>query len=51
MKARAMLQPLVEKASLVQAIDVAWTMIAALTAAALLCVPFATLVPQSNPLT
>jgi MFS transporter, DHA2 family, multidrug resistance protein len=36
-----MMQPLVEKAALVQAINEAWTMIAALTVGALLCVPFA----------
>jgi len=38
---RAMLQPLVEKAALVLAINEAWAMIAVLTVAALLCVPFA----------
>jgi DHA2 family multidrug resistance protein len=38
--ARAMLQPLVEKAALVQAINEAWTMIAVLTVAALLCIAF-----------
>jgi DHA2 family multidrug resistance protein len=38
---QAMLQPLVEKAALVQAINEAWAMIAALTVVALLCVPFA----------
>jgi MFS transporter, DHA2 family, multidrug resistance protein len=37
----AMLQPLVEKAALVQAINEAWAMVAMLTVAALLCVPFA----------
>jgi MFS transporter, DHA2 family, multidrug resistance protein len=38
--ARAMLQPLVEKAALVQAINEAWTMIAVLTLGALLCLAF-----------
>jgi DHA2 family multidrug resistance protein len=38
---QAMMQPFVEKAALVQAINEAWIMIAALTIAALLCVPFA----------
>ena len=37
----AMMQPLVEKAALVQAINEAWLMVAVLTVAALLCVPFA----------
>ena len=37
----AMVQPFVEKAALVQAINEAWIMIAVLTIAALLCVPFA----------
>lgn len=37
----AMLAPLLEKASLTDAINDAWLMIAALTFAALLCVPFA----------
>jgi MFS transporter, DHA2 family, multidrug resistance protein len=37
----AMLQPFVEKAALVRAVNEAWMMIAALTIAALLCVPFA----------
>jgi MFS transporter, DHA2 family, multidrug resistance protein len=37
----ALLQRLVEKAALVQAINEAWLMIAALTIVALLCVPFA----------
>ena len=35
------LRPLVEKAALVQAINDAWALLAALTIAALLCVPFA----------
>jgi MFS transporter, DHA2 family, multidrug resistance protein len=43
--ARAMLQPLVEKAALVQAINDAWTMVAVLTVVALLCVPFAKRAP------
>jgi DHA2 family multidrug resistance protein len=38
---QAMLQPFVEKAALVQAINEAWILIAALTIAGLLCVPFA----------
>ncbi|GLS22421.1 MFS transporter [Labrys miyagiensis] len=38
---QALLQSLVEKAALVQAINEAWAMIAALTVVALLCVPFA----------
>jgi MFS transporter, DHA2 family, multidrug resistance protein len=38
--ARAMLRPLVEKAALVQAINEAWTMIAVLTVAALICIAF-----------
>jgi DHA2 family multidrug resistance protein len=36
----AMLQPFIEKAAMVQAINEAWTMVAVLTVAALLCVPF-----------
>ncbi len=39
--AQAMMQPLVEKAALVQSINEAWVMVAILTVAALLCVPFA----------
>ena len=39
---QAILQPMVERAALVQAINDAWAMVALLTAAALLCVPFAT---------
>jgi DHA2 family multidrug resistance protein len=39
---RALVHPLVETAALVQAINEAWTMVAVLTVAALLCVPFAT---------
>jgi DHA2 family multidrug resistance protein len=39
--ALAMVQSLVEKAALVQAINEAWIMIAVLTIGALLCVPFA----------
>ena len=39
--AQATMQPLVEKAALVQAINEAWVMVAVLTIAALLCVPFA----------
>jgi MFS transporter, DHA2 family, multidrug resistance protein len=39
--AQAMVQPLVERAALVQAINEAWTMVAVLTIGALLCVPFA----------
>ena len=38
---KALLQPLIVDAALTQAINVAWLMIAILTAAALLCVPFA----------
>ncbi len=38
---RALVRPLVEKAALVQAINDAWALVAALTVAALLCVPFA----------
>ena len=41
MRNSAMLQPFVEKAAMVRAINEAWMMIAALTVAALLCVPFA----------
>jgi DHA2 family multidrug resistance protein len=37
----AMVQPLVEKAALTQAINEAWILIAVLTFGALLCVPFA----------
>jgi MFS transporter, DHA2 family, multidrug resistance protein len=37
----AMLQPFVEKAAMVRAINEAWMMIAVLTVGALLCVPFA----------
>jgi len=40
---RAMMQPFVEKAALVQAINEAWAMVAMLTVAALLCVPLAKL--------
>lgn len=40
-EAQAMLAPLLEKAALTAAINDAWLMIAALTLAALLCVPFA----------
>jgi MFS transporter, DHA2 family, multidrug resistance protein len=36
----AMLRPFIEKAAMVQAINEAWTMVAVLTVAALLCVPF-----------
>ena len=39
--ARAMLAPFVEQAALAQAINEAWVMVAALTVAGLLCVPFA----------
>ena len=38
---QAILQPMVERAALVHAINDAWAMVALLTAAALLCVPFA----------
>jgi hypothetical protein len=41
-------QPLVEKAALVQATNEAWIMVAVLTVAALLCMPFAKVVPQRN---
>jgi DHA2 family multidrug resistance protein len=44
--ALAMVQSLVEKAALVQAINEAWIMIAVLTIGALLCVPFATPPPR-----
>jgi MFS transporter, DHA2 family, multidrug resistance protein len=44
----AMMQPLVEKAALVQAINEAWVMVAALTVAALLCVPFAKVAPPKQ---
>jgi MFS transporter, DHA2 family, multidrug resistance protein len=44
--ALTMVQSLVEKAALVQAINEAWIMIAALTFAALLCVPFAKGAPR-----
>ena len=37
----ALLKPLVEKAALVHAINDAWALVAGLTIAALLCVPFA----------
>jgi DHA2 family multidrug resistance protein len=43
----AALQPLLEKAALVQAINEAWAVIAILTVAALLCLPFAKRVPVS----
>jgi DHA2 family multidrug resistance protein len=43
--ARSMLQPLVQKAALVQAVNEAWAMVAMLTVAALLCVPFARVAP------
>jgi DHA2 family multidrug resistance protein len=43
----AMVQPLVEKAALAQAINEAWIMIAVLTIGALLCVPFAKTSPAS----
>jgi DHA2 family multidrug resistance protein len=36
-----MLAPFVEQAALAQAINEAWVMVAALTVAGLLCVPFA----------
>lgn len=39
--ARALLAPMIEKAALTAAINDAWAMIAVLTVAALLCVPFA----------
>ena len=44
--ALAMVQSLVEKAALVQAINEAWIMIAVLTIGALLCVPFAKTSPR-----
>jgi hypothetical protein len=46
--AHAMIQPLIEKAALVQAINEAWTMIAMLTVVALLCVPFARGAPETR---
>ena len=45
--AQAMVQSLVEKAALVQAINEAWIMIAILTIGALLCVPFAKRSPHA----
>jgi DHA2 family multidrug resistance protein len=45
--ALAMVQSLVEKAALVQAINEAWIMIAVLTIGALLCVPFAKASPRA----
>jgi DHA2 family multidrug resistance protein len=47
--ARAMLAPLVEQAALAQAINEAWVMVAALTVAGLLCVPFANRSPVPSP--
>jgi MFS transporter, DHA2 family, multidrug resistance protein len=44
--ALAMVQPLVEKAALAQAINEAWILIAVLTFGALLCVPFARRSPR-----
>jgi DHA2 family multidrug resistance protein len=38
---REMLRPMIERAALTQAIDEAWALIAVLTVAALLCLPFA----------
>ena len=38
---QAMIQPLIEKAAMVQAINEAWAMVAILTVLALICVPFA----------
>jgi DHA2 family multidrug resistance protein len=38
----AMLQPLIEKAALTEAINEAWAMLAIFTVAALVCIPFAT---------
>ena len=46
--ALATLQPFVEKAALVQSINEAWLLVAALTLAALLCVPFARTAPQGS---
>jgi MFS transporter, DHA2 family, multidrug resistance protein len=43
-----MLRPMIERAALTQAINEAWAMIALLTVAALLCVPFARRVPRSR---
>ena len=45
--AQAMVQSLVERAALVQAINEAWIMIAVLTIGALLCVPFAKRSPHA----
>ena len=45
---KAMIAPLVENAALVQAINEAWIMVALLTIAALLCVPFAKLSPTAR---
>jgi DHA2 family multidrug resistance protein len=47
--AQAMVQSLVERAALVQAINEAWIMIAVLTIGALLCVPFAKRPPPTHP--
>jgi len=49
---QAMLAPLLEKAALTAAINDAWLMIAVLTVAALLCVPFAraTMAPETQTL-
>jgi DHA2 family multidrug resistance protein len=46
---QALVQPLTEKAALAQAINEAWIMIALLTVAALLCVPFAKTSPPPRP--
>jgi DHA2 family multidrug resistance protein len=43
---QAMLRPIIERAALTQAINEAWAMIAVLTVAALICVPFARGVPR-----
>jgi DHA2 family multidrug resistance protein len=45
---REMLQPLVEKAALVQAINEAWAMVALLTVAGLICVAFARAASRSE---
>jgi DHA2 family multidrug resistance protein len=45
---QAMLRPLIEKAALTQAINDAWAMVAVLTVAALVCVPFARRFPAQS---
>jgi DHA2 family multidrug resistance protein len=45
---RALLEPLIQDAAMTQAINEAWAMIAILTVAALICVPFAKPSPRSE---